>query len=106
MLRYRAACDKSLCLLVCLSFEYDTVINIFQIAFAGARITADGRTAYLMSGRTVKEFRGQGLNRRLMRQMKADWPHVTTYVFSGEVDDAVQRIRQRGAKTRYLWVSF
>ena len=75
-----------------------------QVSFAGARITPDGRTAMLMSARTVKDFQATGLHRQLQRQIRADFPNVTNFVFGGEANDASRKTRSR-AQTLYFWVS-
>ena len=62
-----------------------------------------------MSGRTVKDFQTLGVNRRLTRQMIADFPDATSCVFSGDVTESSQRLisraRARAQAHYYLWVS-
>ena len=96
-------CDfKFYVIRTCICFVI-TIFN-FQISFLGARITQDGRTAVLMSGRTVDNFQGTGLHRRLMRKLRGDFPNVTDFVFYGDVDDASQKLRSR-CQCHYSWLS-
>jgi len=75
-----------------------------QVSFAGARITPDGRSAALMSSRTVKDFQTMGLHRQLLGQMYVDFPNITNFVFSGAANDASRKTRSR-AQSLYFWVS-
>jgi len=70
----------------------------------GARITPDGRTAMLMSGRTVRNFQGTGLSNQLFRKLRGEFPNVTKFVFGGDVVDASQKLRSL-SQSHYLWVS-
>ena len=84
--------------------DYITKLCAFQIAFLGARILPDGRTAVLMSGRTDKSFQSLGINRHLTSKLSAYFPNVTRVMFHGSVNDDSQKTRST-ALSHYLWVS-
>ena len=44
-----------------------------------------------MSGRTVSDLRQTGLSGRLSRQLTADFPDITNFVFDGVLSDALRK---------------
>jgi len=74
-----------------------------QVSFVGARITPDGRTAILMSARTLTDFQSTGLHRQLLPNLFADFHSITDVVFDGTVSDASHTIRSQ-SQSLYLWV--
>ena len=87
-----------------LLFMFVSTLIYVQVSFLGARITPDGRTAMLMSGRTVRNFQGTGLSNQLFRKLRGEFPNVTKFVFGGDVVDASQKLRSL-SQSHYLWVS-